>query len=106
MTFEDKLKAFCALVEQQQRTRFTVDYPGPMLAERADQACSTHYHIGKRWARVDVGTSGRYMVDIATQEIVGIKGYGVPHLGHRYGTLDTINDWNWGGYHADPAGVW
>lgn len=100
---ESKLQAFCSLVEQQQRNRFAADYPGPMLAERMAQDCSTHFHIGKRWARVDVGTSGKYMVDMTTQEIVGIKAYGVPHLGHHYGTLDSIADWDWSGYHAVPA---
>lgn len=90
-------------MEKQQRERFAADYPGPMLKERTDQACATHFHIGKKWARVDVGTSGKYMVDMATGEIVGIKGYGVPHLGHRYGTLDTLYAWDWSGYHARPA---
>jgi hypothetical protein len=40
------------------------------------------------------------MVDNATGEIFGIKGYGVIHRGHRYGTLDTIGDYDWSGYHA------
>lgn len=100
---ELKLAAFAALVEKQQRNRFAVEYPGPNLQERSDNSCRTSVKIGKRWARVDVGTSGKYMVDVATGEIVGIKAYGVPHPGHRYGTLDSIYDWDWSGYTAYPV---
>jgi hypothetical protein len=53
--------------------------------------------------RIDVGRpgmeSGKYMVDL-DGTIYGIKAYGVPHLGHRYGTLDTIQEWDWSGYSA------
>ena len=48
----------------------------------------THIHKGRKWTRVDVGYSGRYMIDQAGR-IFGIKAYGVPHLGHHYGTLDN-----------------
>lgn len=54
---------------------------------------------GKRWVKVDVGTSGKYMVD-TDGTIYGIKAYGVPHPGHRFGTLDTISEWDWSGYAA------
>jgi len=48
----------------------------------------THIHQGRKWTRVDVGSSGRYMINPEGQ-IYGIKAYGVPHLGHYYGTLDN-----------------
>lgn len=48
----------------------------------------THIHEGRKWTRVDVGSSGRYMIN-AQGQIFGIKAYGVPHLGHFYGTLDS-----------------
>ena len=50
--------------------------------------CETHIHQGRKWTRVDVGSSGAYMIN-KEGEIYGIKAYGVPHLGHRYGTLDN-----------------
>lgn len=103
MSIDEKLAAFAAILQDDQETQFACDYPGPMLQERMIAACKTKVTIGKKYARVDVGTSGKYMVHLETQEIVGIKGYGVPHLGHRYGTLDTIAQWNWGGYTARPA---
>ena len=73
--------------------------------EGHEQYARAHFHIGKKYARIDVGTSGKYMVDLESGEIFGIKGYGVVHKGHRYGTLDTIQDWNWGDYTAVPVKV-
>ena len=32
------------------------------------------------------------MIENATGVIYGIKGYGRVHTGHRYGTLDTVDD--------------
>ena len=51
---------------------------------------------GKKYTKVDVGPSGKYMVVNDTGEIFGIKGYGVIHRGHQYGTLDTVDEWHWG----------
>ena len=42
------------------------------------------------------------MVDLATGRIYGIKGYGVIHRGHQYGTLDTTERFDWSGYIANP----
>ena len=62
--------------------------------------CHTTIKVGKKYTKVDVGNSGKYMIDNATNEIFGIKAYGVIHRGHQFGTLDTVNDWYWGGYGA------
>jgi len=56
--------------------------------------------MGRKYCNVDVGTSGKYMVELATSKIYGIKGYGVIHRGHYYGTLDTIGELDWSGYTA------
>lgn len=53
--------------------------------------------FGKKYARIDVGDSGRYMVD-REGNIFGVKSYGVVHRGHRYGNLDQLEQWNFGGY--------
>lgn len=60
----------------------------------------TSVKLGKKYTKVDVGSSGKYMVENETGKIFGIKAYGVIHRGHQYGTLDTINDYYWGGYTA------
>lgn len=62
---------------------------------------------GPKYTKVDLGTrregsehigQGKYMVENETGIIYGIKGYGRVHKGHTYGTLDTANEWYWGGY--------
>jgi len=101
-----KLEDFRALVEADTVRRYTQDhiqdaiqgnnYPLSVHA----QAMTAKLHIGKKYARIDVGGSGKYMVDMITCNIYGIKAYGVIHRGHCYGNLDTVNSWNWGGYVA------
>ena len=54
--------------------------------------------MGRKYANVDVGDSGKYMVELDTSRIYGIKGYGVIHRGHYFGTLDTIEAYDWSGY--------
>jgi hypothetical protein len=48
--------------------------------------CKVKIVPGKKYIKVDIGGSGRYMVD-PDGNIWGIKGYGTPHFGKRYGTL-------------------
>lgn len=100
MNTTEKLAAFAALIEDHKRGYIARMGYGDWQFESVGK---TSIHLGKKWARVDVGSSGKYMVDIATGEIVGIKAYGVPHLGHRYGTLDTIREWDWSDYTATPT---
>jgi len=52
---------------------------------------------GRKYINVDLGSSGKYMIT-PDGEIFGIKGYGVIHRGHQYGTLETSNEWYWGLY--------
>ncbi|MCR4304942.1 MAG: hypothetical protein NUV63_12100 [Gallionella sp.] len=66
--------------------------------------------MGRKYANVDVGCrtwpdgkvlgSGKYMVELETGNIYGIKAYGVIHRGHFYGTLDTLDAYDWRGYTA------
>lgn len=61
--------------------------------------CTATIKPGAKYTKVDVGSSGKYMVD-QDGRIFGTKAYGVIHRGHQYGTLDTIEDWYWGDYVA------
>ena len=54
---------------------------------------------GKKYTKVNVGNSGRYMVENETGNIFGCKGYGVIHRGHFYGTVDTTQEYYWGEYY-------
>lgn len=94
---QEKLEAFAKLLEAEQ------------IADRKEHGldceinlrnCQTRIKPGLKYTKVDVGDSGKYMVENATGNIYGIKAYGVIHKGHQYGTLDTIHDWTWGRYTA------
>lgn len=90
------LDRFAQLLEKETLGRLHKDginYPG------YERNAKVTVKPGKKYYKVDVGTSGKYMVD-HDGNIWGIKGYGVIHHGHHYGTLDTINDWYWGDYQA------
>lgn len=60
---------------------------------------------GRKYDKIDLGLdchrSGRYMVD-QDGNIFGIKAYGAINKYLRFGTLDTIDQWNWSGYYARP----
>lgn len=97
MTLTEKIEAFRALLE--------ADSLRAMIGSSVDcegnrQGCKTRIKMGKKYCNVDRGSSGVYMVVLATGEIFSIKGYGVIHRGHQFGTLDTIHEWDWSGYRA------
>ena len=101
-----KLEAFRALVETDTRRGYQEQWERDQ-ARGHDYPLSVHEQqmvcrikMGRKYANIDVGTSGKYMVELATGAIYGIKGYGVIHRGHYYGTLDTIQDYDWSGYVA------
>ena len=70
-----------------------INYPGH------EQSARVKIKEGKKYTKVDVGTSGQYMID-KEGNIFGIKAYGVIHHGHYFGTLDTVDDYYWGAYRA------
>ena len=101
------IQDFANLLEAQQKDQFAKDCPNVFAAQQANPenwqgtiAWKVKITPAAKYTKVDVGTSGKYMIVNATGEIFGIKGYGVIHKGHPYGTLDTIHEWNWAGYVA------
>ena len=93
---EEKITTFIKLLEDEQLER--------LRQEQLDCEANIHNHKvsvkeGKKYIKIDVGPSGKYMID---QEggIYGIKAYGVIHRGHYYGTLNTIHNYYWGDYKA------
>lgn len=101
MKTHNDIAPFASLLCQELNTAYLDQY-GAEHPEIRKRACEVTVSLGRTFARVDVGSSGRYMVDLESGVIYGIKGYGVVHRGHRFGTLDTIQDWNWGNYLAVP----
>lgn len=99
--FKTKVLAFADLVDVQTAMRLIREGYGNQI-----ESHRVSVKFGKKYARVDVGDSGKYMIDVTDGTIYGIKGYGQVHKGHRYGTLDTIDQWRWGDYRAfRPHGV-
>lgn len=102
MSIEEKLEKFRAALEEATKEGFksngySLDNPG----HAASVLCRVV--MGKKYAKVDTGSSGRYMVEIETGNIYGIKGYGVVHRGRAYGNLDTVTGFRWAGVHAVPV---
>ncbi len=93
----NKLQDFAELLEKQ---RIEELVKRNLACQPNRDNCKVKIVQGLKYTRVDVGSSGAYMVVNDTGEIFGIKAYGVIHRGHKYGTLDTINDWYWGDYYA------
>jgi len=89
-----KLKAFAALVEEQQIERLKATGVG---CDANIYNSKVSIKPGKKYIKVDVGSSGKFMID-AQGNIFGIKAYGVIHTGHAYGTLDTTDSYYWGDY--------
>lgn len=93
------VEEFAAVLLAARQDRLRRDYPDSDQWEWEKVQVT---NPGKVYTKVDVGPnhnmSGKYMVDNATGVIYGIKGYGQVHKGHQYGTLDTIDEWDWSGY--------
>ena len=93
----DQLNEFAQLITKEQQEDL----------RRSNLACEANMtnaiasvKLGQKYAKVDIGSSGRYMIEMSTGRIYGIKGYGVVHRGYYFGTLDTINEYHWGRYYA------
>ena len=52
----------------------------------------------RRFVAIDIDTSGAYLVEVKTGEVVGIKAYGVPNYRHRYGNISDTSRFAWGAY--------
>lgn len=94
--FSTKLAAFALLVQTQQ---VEMRHKQNLACQANLDQCKTTIKNGKKFAKVDIGTSGRYMVEVETGNIFGIKGYGQVHKGHFYGTLETTSEYYWGEYY-------
>lgn len=94
--YTKKLTALALKLQEDQQAQLVA---GGMDCEANMGSRLTRIKPGKKYDKVDVGGSGKLMIVKATGEIFGIKGYGVIHRGHAYGTLDTIADWYWGQYY-------
>ena len=96
LTLMDKIKEFASLLEAQQIERLHKDN---LACQCNIDNARVHIKEGKKYIKVNIGTSGKYMIDM-DGHIFGIKGYGVINKKHYYDTLETINTYYWGDYKA------
>lgn len=99
MLDQSKLQRLADLIETGRLIALVLD---KVDCESNRTNCKVRIVPGRKYTKIDVGYSGAYMVDNGTGEIFGVKAYGVIHRGHRYGTLDTVDQWNWRPYQAIP----
>lgn len=103
MAFDKKLHALAELVTKERTERLMVEAKGTPVEHygfndiKILHRTGTTIKHGKKYVKIDVGYSGFLMID-KEGNIFGIKAYGVIHRGHHYGTLDTIDQYYWGGY--------
>lgn len=91
----EQLRCFCGMLQEAQTEG--------LRREGLDPSAHDHHitlRIGQLYARVDVGSSDRYMVELSTGEIFGIRSDCAPNRRRTYGTLDTLHEWDWSGYRA------
>ena len=62
---------------------------------------------GKKYIRIDVGRSGKFMFDTADCHLYFIKGYGVIDKKKDFGSLPVIiqKGFDWDGYSIMPKGM-
>lgn len=96
LSFHQKLERFAQLLTKHGQAQLHADN---LACEANLKHAVARIVPGRKYFKVDVGNSGKYMVD-AEGRIFGIKAYGVIHRGHYYGTLDTIENYWWGRYRA------
>jgi len=93
--YGEKMVALAQKIEEQTQQRLRDD---DLACQANLDNAKTYIRIGKKYDKIDIGGSGKLMVERETGNIFGIKAYGKIHRGHFFGTLDTIDDWYWGEY--------
>lgn len=96
-SFLVNLGRFTSLVESHSNARQRVQYNGVLPDE---SVCTDK--PGSKFVRVYFKTgssrSVRYFVRIADGAIFAANSWKVPNLNRQFGTFDTMNEFEWGGY--------
>jgi hypothetical protein len=81
------------------------------LLESQDKGCTqsgdtVHVEKGRKFDKVYIQTAnqklGRYMVDRNSWVIYGIKSWAQINERRTYGTLDTVDQYDWSSYYGAP----
>lgn len=88
-----------------------------MLQAKIDEYMAIHYphngrelvaiKPGKKYVKIDVGHSGKFMFDMQDCHLYFIKGYGVINKKKDFGSLSLIvqKDFDWDGYSIMAKGM-
>lgn len=90
------IQEFATILEQQQGEGRLKDFPD--WQSKGLPLPKVKIVPGRKYTKVNIDDSGKYMIENDTGRIFGIKGYGVIHRGHYYGTLDTVGELDWSGF--------
>lgn len=93
----DKVKRLCNKITEEQRQTLKakkLDCEANLLNAEAK------FIDNKKYIYINIGSSGRYMIEKSTGDIYGIKAYGVINKLHKYGNLDTVDNYFFGNYTA------
>lgn len=90
----NKIEKFAQLLEEQ---RIETLVRRELDCEANLNNCKVNIRPGKKYTKVDVGSSGAFMVD-GEGNIFGIKGYGTINKKKPYGNLNAVDRYYWGGY--------
>lgn len=97
--FGEKLYAFAELFERHHNERLSRFSPGAPIEEVGIE--ESGYKFCKVF--IDNGSNtGRYMVEVATENIYGVKSWTQVNLRRMYGNLDTVDQFEWSEEQARP----
>ena len=99
-TYEDKLERFRALFEGQSNDRKARLYSN---LDSDSVEIETGYKFDKVYINNGVQRMGRYMVESRTGIIWGIKSWTQVNRRRQYGTLDTVEQYDWSDFYGRPV---
>src|SRR5712692_4958587 len=85
-----RLEQLLAQWHEAHRQQFVRDGYTNLLASFDTQE-KKHIHVGAKYARLDVGGSGAWMLEMTTGIVYGIKGYGTPDKKKIAGNINDSN---------------
>lgn len=108
-TFYDLLEKFCNLVEKEQNEAIKVRHPilhTTAIEDGRRGYVHVEYEDGQKFVRVVTRNSAQGSVHTFVEKDTGIiwgaAGYKQRNKNRWYGTLQTMNEWDWSGYYGRP----
>ena len=102
----EKVHAWMQMMEKQTHDRYLSQGFDPSWHDYTPSIRTN----GSKYTGVAIGGSMRYFVRKATGEIFAAATFRAPNFNRSFGTLDTVNDFNWGDYsprlHEEASARW